>query len=247
MIAINKYEFSNREKYIFVVGVVLSGLVLSILFYRNLLFSFVIIPFYKKIESIALEKIVEKRVHEYTVQFKDFLFSVSTAVGAGRSMKNAIKETIPELKDIYGDDSLLAGELVKAYHRMEIGGEDDVSVLMDLAVNSSIEDCIDFVTIYSVCKSSGANMVLAINKTASVIIEKMTIEREIRELVRRKEMEGLLIFAMPFIVIAFLNLCSPEYIAPLYETLIGRVIMTAVIGSSIGIYTMIKKIVSVEI
>ena len=45
----------------------------------------------------------------------------------------------------------------------------------------------------------------------------------------------------------FLNITAPDYIAPLYETVAGRVIMTAVCASSIGIYAMIRRIVSVEI
>ena len=73
------------------------------------------------------------------------------------------------------------------------------------------------------------------------------LEKEIRELIRRKEMEGLIIFIMPVAVILFLNLCAPDYISPLYETIVGRIIMTGVIAASWGIYLMIKRIVSLEI
>ena len=75
----------------------------------------------------------------------------------------------------------------------------------------------------------------------------MTIEREVREIIRRKKSEGMIIFIMPVLVILFLNLCAPDYIAPLYETLIGRLIMTAVIVSDIGIYSLIQKIMIIEI
>ena len=78
-------------------------------------------------------------------------------------------------------------------------------------------------------------------------MEKMGIDREIEELIKRKENEGLVIFAMPVIIILFLNITAPDYIAPLYETAAGRIIMTTVCASSIGIYAMIQKIVSVEI
>lgn len=60
-------------------------------------------------------------------------------------------------------------------------------------------------------------------------------------------MEGLIIFLMPIIVILFLNLCAPDYIAPLYESIAGRIIMTVVLISSIGIFGMIRKVTSVEI
>ena len=66
-------------------------------------------------------------------EFKDFLFMASTSIGSGRSMKDAIAESIPSLINIYGSKSILAGDLTKAHERMEKGGENDVSVLQDLS------------------------------------------------------------------------------------------------------------------
>jgi tight adherence protein B len=162
-------------------------------------------------------------------------------------MKEAIAEAIPSLRSIHGENSVPAGELAKAFERMEVGGENDVSVLMDLAEASGTDDVYDFVTIYSICKTTGASLIIALSRAASVIIDKMTIEREVREIIRRKKSEGMIIFIMPVLVILFLNLCAPDYIAPLYETLIGRLIMTAVIVSDIGIYSLIQKIMIIEI
>lgn len=247
MIDLDVYELSISEKRLFYAALVLCGIVLSLLFYRNIVFSIIIIPFSKRIKEFVIAELKERRKREYLVQLKDYLFVASTAIGAGRSMKDAIKEAIPELVDIYGEHSIVANELRKAYTRMHVGGENDVDVLMDLATNSHLDDCIDFVTVYSVCKTTGASLVIALNKAASVIIDKMTIEREIQELVRRKELEGLIIFVMPVVVILFLNICAPDYIAPLYETLVGRIVMSAVIAANIGIYGMIKRIVDVKV
>ena len=142
---------------------------------------------------------------------------------------------------------MLAADLSKAYERMETGGENDVSVLRDLADASGLEDVKDFVTVYSICKTTGASLITALGKAAGVIMEKMSIEREIDELVKRKEGEGLVIFAMPALIILFLNLTSPDYIAPLYGTVAGRIIMTAVLASNVGIYAMIQRITNVDI
>ena len=195
-------------------------------------------------EAYELAKSYELSVMD---ECKDFLFMASTAIGAGRSMKDAIAESIPSLRSIHGNDSILAGELDKAFERMEIGGENDVTVLMDLALSSGIEDVYDFVTIYSICKSTGASLIIALSKAASVIIDKMTIEREVQELVKRKQNEGMIIFLMPVAVILFLNIFAPDYISPLYETVAGRIIMTTVVVGAVGIYSMIQKIVRIEI
>lgn len=247
MTDLRKYELNHTENLIFYIALVILSLAVAMLLYRNVIFAIVIIPFVKKIKEYIIQMIIDKRRQEYTVQFKDFLFMTSTAIGAGRSMKDAIGETIPGIKDIYGDKAILACELDKVHERMEIGGENDVDVLMDLALSSGMEDCVDFVTIYSICKATGASLILALNKAASVIIEKMTIEREIRELVKRKESEGIIIFVMPIVVLLFMNICAPDYVAPLYETWAGRLIMTIVLAANIGIFGMIQKITNVQV
>lgn len=247
MTELRKYEMSRLENIFFYISLSVLSLAVAMLLYRNVVFAIVIIPFVGRIRSYVVDIIIDRRRQDYMIQFKDFLFMASTSIGAGRSMKDAVGETIPGIRDIYGNNAILAGELDKVHERLEVGGENDVDVLMDLALASGMEDCIDFVTIYSICKSTGASLILALNKAASVIIEKMTIDREIRELVRRKEAEGMVIFVMPIIVLLFMNICAADYVAPMYETWAGRIIMTIVLAANIGIYGMIRKITSVQV
>lgn len=247
MTDLSRYEFSRKENAVFYSCLIAAGLIISYLMYRNILFSAVILPFARRIKGFITESIIKSRRRRYIAEFKDFLFMASTAIGAGRSMKDAISESIPSLLNIYGKRSILAGDLEKAYERMETGCENDVGVLRDLADASGLEDVKDFVTVYTICKTTGASLITALGKAAGVIMEKMSIDREIEELVRRKESEGLVIFAMPVVIILFLNITAPDYIAPLYETIAGRIIMTAVLASNIGIYAMIQRITNVEI
>lgn len=241
------YEMSQKENALFygVSGAV--ALLVALLFYRNILFGAVIIPFLPRLKKFAVEILKERRRWEYLMQFKDFLFIAATSIGAGRSMKDSIEEAIPRMVDIYDEDALLVREMKLVHQRIEHGNEDDVDVLADLAALSGQEDVIDFVTIYATCKITGASLIRAMNQAAMVIIDKMTIEREIRELIRRKEQEGLIILLAPVVVILFLNLASPDYIAPMYETIRGRLIMTGMIGANVGIYELVQRIVKVKI
>ncbi|MBR0309063.1 MAG: hypothetical protein IJH92_09280 [Mogibacterium sp.] len=247
MTDLRAYRFSKHEEAAFYIALAAAGIVISYLMYRNILFAVVIIPFAKKIKAYVTAEIIKRRRRKYMAEFKDFLFMASTAIGAGRSMKDAIKESVPSLRNIYGNRSILAGDLEKAFERMDAGGENDVAVLKDLAESCSLEDVHDFVTVYSICKTTGASLITALSKAAGVIMEKMSIEREIEELIRRKESEGLVIFAMPILIILFLNITAPDYIAPLYGTIAGRVIMSVVLVSNIAIYGMIQRITNVEI
>ena len=150
MTDLSRYEFSRKENAIFYSCLIAAGLIISYLMYRNILFSAVILPFARRINGFVTESIIKSRRRRYIAEFKDFLFMASTAIGAGRSMKDAISESIPSLLNIYGKRSILAGDLEKAYERMETGGENDVGVLRDLADASGLEDVKDFVTVYTI-------------------------------------------------------------------------------------------------
>lgn len=247
MIELDKYELNNSEKSLFILGLASASAIVSYLFYRNIAFAFLAIVFAKRIKGYVIDAIIEKRTLDYQLQMKDMFFLLATSIGAGRSMKDAISEAIPGLENIYGHESILAGELRKAHKRIECGRESDVKVLSELAMASGLEDMIDYVTIYSICLKTGASLVIALNRAAAILMDKITIDREIKELVQRKKKEGMVIFIMPVIVILFLNLCAPDYINPLYTTVQGRLIMTLILMGNIAVWGMIQRIVKVEI
>ena len=241
------YKLNKKERIILYSCIGVAGVLLSMLLYRNIIFAILIIPFTPRIKVFVEEHLAGRRRRQYMAEFKDFLFMASTAIGAGRSMKDAIGESIPSLSNIHGKNGVLVKDLTKAYERMESGCEIDVAVLREMANASGLEDVCDFVTIYSICKTSGASLISALNKAAGVIMEKMSIEKEIDELVKRKESEGLVILVMPALVMLFLNLFAPDYIAPMYETLAGRLIMSMCALGTGGVYMMIQKITRVNV
>lgn len=247
MTCLYNYRFGRVENTLFYMCYAGIAVMVSMLYYKNIIFAAVFIPFARAVRGFVIDYIIDKRVSDYTVQFKDFLFIMATAIGASRSMEDALSEVIPSLSNIYGDDAVLIKDLKMAYERISVGRENDVSVLYELAVSSRIDDVIDFVTVYSICKVTGSNLADAMVKAANVIMDKIGIEREIEELVKRKEKEGMLLFIMPTLVILLLNFCSPDYIRPLYESLMGKLVMTAAAAGNLIVYRMIRKIIKVEI
>ena len=108
------YEMSRRENAVFygVSGTV--ALLVALLFYRNILFGAVIIPFLPRLKKFAVEILKERRRREYLMQFKDFLFIAATSIGAGRSMKDSIEEKIDALqtrKKLLSENVIEAGEV----------------------------------------------------------------------------------------------------------------------------------------
>ncbi len=247
MLEYDTYIFTRRQEIIIYSGIFAISIAVSFFFYRSVVFSIIILPFLKHIKQWIGEVLIDRRKRELISEFKDFLFMTATSLGSGNPMMESISDSIPKIKEIHGEDALLAKELEIMERRMKQGNENEVDVFMEFAIRTGQEDIIDFVNIYSICLSTGASLITALNRATSVIIDKMTIDREIQEIVRTKRNEGMVIFLMPFVIIIFLNLFSPDYISPLYTTWIGRVIMTFVVVMNIFIYSIIRKIVRIEI
>ena len=87
--------------------------------------------------------------------------------------------------------------------RMNEGGESDLDVLSEFAKRTGQEDIIDFVTIYSICKSTWASLIIALNQATSIIMDKMTIDKEIREMSRTKKKDFF--FNFYFLYLIFTN------------------------------------------
>ena len=117
-------------------------------------------------------------------------------------------------------------------------------ILYDFANRSALEDIRGFIDVYVQCKTTGGNLQKVIMSTIEVIMDKMNIQREIKVIVAQKQMEGKIVAIMPIIVLAFLNLVSPSYLSPMYDTLAGKIIMTISLIGFIAAVIWIFKIVN---
>jgi tight adherence protein B len=60
-----------------------------------------------------------------------------------------------------------------------------------------------------------------------MIIDKIEIRKEIKTLTAQKRMEANILLLLPVVILLFLQVLSPDYVAALYGGLTGRIVMTA--------------------
>ena len=69
----------------------------------------------------AGRKLAEKRKAELNLQFKDALYSLSSALSAGNSLESSFREALKDLRVLYPEkDTCIVRELEYIYRRMEI-------------------------------------------------------------------------------------------------------------------------------
>ena len=241
------YELSQREKSKFLIICGIGLFIIAFLFYHSLLlsllFSCLAYPGLKPYRSY----LIEKRRAEMKEQFRDVLYSVSASTATGRQMPEALYEAGENLKLIYKADSLIVKELEHMVKRLYEYRESEEEILKDFAARTGIEDISDFVDIYLTCRETGGDFIRVLTKASAIIADKIAIEREIHTVTVQKQFEAKILTAIPFIIIIFLQLVSPDYLAALYEGITGRLLMTAALAGIGFSYFWSMKLTKIEV
>jgi len=227
------------------VGCALSGLV-GYIFYHNMIAA-VLLAFGGLYAPVVWRKeLIRKRKAQLQLQFKQALSSISSALGAGNSVETAFREALTDLRLLYPDpNTLIIKELETVNRRIE-NGETIELALKDWSERAEIEDIQQFTEVFMTCKRSGGNLIHVIRRTALIIQEKLDIQQDIQVMMAQKRFESNVLTFAPLIVIAVLNLSSPDYMEPLYEGT-GYLIMTAALLVLAGCYAVTKWIMNIKV
>lgn len=190
--------------------------------------------------------LLDRRRGALTVQFKQMLYSLSTSLAAGRSVENGFRESINDLLFLYPDGEVdMIKELKTIYARLEYG-EPLESALQDLSRRAGLEDITHFSDVFITCKRTGGDLVEVIRRTSALISEKMEIKLELGVMLAQKKLESRLLLGAPIFFLIFMELSSPDYMAPLYSG-IGLLISGSALALFVLCFWLVQKIMNIKI
>lgn len=230
MINYNKYVYTKKELIRYGLCGGSAGFVLLMLFYNNVVLCGVLslpaalffLGYYRKI-------LLERRRWQLTIQFKDAMESLVSALSAGYSLENSVREAVGDLKLIYSPEDIIRKEFDHMRRQMEV--KTSVETLMkELGERSGVEDIMMFSEILGTARRTGGNLVRIMRQTSSNIAEKIEVRREIETLVAGKKMEAACMTAVPLLMILYLRIFSPGFLDPLYNNLMGGIVMTGALA-----------------
>jgi len=168
----------------------------------------------------------DKRIKEIREEFKDCLYTIASSVAAGRQMPQAILDAKEQSELFFGNDSDISIELDGIYSRYK-GQNEDLSIgLLDFAKRSGVDEISLFAESFAICKRTGGNLEQICLKSAYMIIQKIEFASEVQSILSEKKLDAIIMTMMPLVVLFFLNISSPNYIAVLYQGFQGRIIMS---------------------
>ena len=242
----NEYKFSKTEMlFNLLTGAVLSAAA-AWAFYRTVMAFFLMLPLVWFYIRFRRKECISKRKRELSIEFREAIMSVQSAMNAGYSVENAFMEAAHDMELMYGPDAYISIELKVMIRRLR-SNESLEKILNDLGERSGIDDIREFAGIFAVAKRSGGNMNGIINRAVRMIGDKMEVSREIDTVISAKKYESRIMDIVPFGIIVYSSLSSPDISSVLYHNLRGNIIMTICLIVYAAAFFISEKIVDIEV
>ena len=237
---------SGRDISLWIFEGIIMLLVVSFLFYDSFLVALLLSPYLVMyLRRKALEKNSKER-RQLVTQFKDGMVAVSFALNAGYSIENSFREAVKELMTLYGSQSAIVLCFEKMLRRIK-NNENIEDVLSEFAIKTQIEDIMYFADVFGYAKRSGGDLISIIKNTASTIRDKIEVDAQIQTAISGKKMESAVMAVMPFGILGYMKLSSPEFIDALYHNVIGVIFMSVCLVIIGCMNVVARRIVNIEI
>ncbi len=225
----------------FILGSFFSFTSKNILLFGLILIISVAYPIYLKSKSNEKDNI------EFEEGFKVAVNLIKNQLIAGSSLKQSIIQTSVELNAMNIENSQRVVKTFQTIADELLMGVPLRDVLDHLTQLHSSEVVSDFVTVVLITQKRGGNLIEMLSSLETHISTRITLKSEIRTLTASKRFESKILTIFPFLMIIMLTLMSPEYMEPLYNTALGKVLLIfGVLLLAIN-YWIGSKIVRIEI
>ena len=241
------YYMTKKETTLYTVLGALLFMAIGWVFYRSIIAMLIMAPLGIVFRNSMNQALIKKRKKNLMLQFKDMLYSLSSAVSSGSSVENAIEQSLVDMKKQYGEENVdIVQELELMTSRLAVN-QNIEEIFSDFGERSGLEDIQNFSNIFEISKRTGGNLVDIIRQTSSIISEKIEVKLEMDTMLSGKKMEQKVLTVIPILVVFLLTEFSGGFVDVLFTTLVGRITSTIVLLTIVIGYFWSKKITDIEI
>ncbi len=248
-----KTETSLRKqdirKYEYAIGVLkatAATAVMSYVFYDSLIPAPLLLPVWMIYMRDWHDDISRKKEQELRQQFRDSIQVMASALKAGYSVENAIREAGKDISPVYSEETRIRKEFERMERQMDMNMSAE-EVLKGFAERTGQEDIENFVNVFAAAKKSGGDSIAVIRDAVKIISGKIDTEKEIQTMIASKKMEFDIMCAVPFAIILYMKLTFGEFLNVLYGNMAGAAIMSLCIFVYMGAYVYGRKIIRIEV
>lgn len=171
------------------------------------------------------QELVQKKKEQAREQFKELLLLTSTLQKAGYSIENAFAGSYQDMERLFGKDSVIC-RILKRFAIQRKNHDSFGTLWKMIGEELEIKEICEFAEIYEIAYHHSGNMVSVMEQTSQLMIRKAELQKEIYLSLVERRMEMRIMTVMPFAIIQYIQMTSPEYFTGMYHCLFGVVVMT---------------------
>jgi len=216
----------------------IAGGVLGALLLGNIVFVLLIAAAASVIPYIWLVRARKKRQKKMGEQLPDVLSILASSLRAGHSFLQALDQVAGEIKDPS------ASEFHRVVSEIRLGRSID-DAMVEMADRVGSEDMRWAVMAVNIQRQVGGNLAEVLDIVANTVRERAYVQRQVRVLSAEGRLSIAILSALPFGIFIYLALMNPEYVNPLFTTMIGRLLLLfggALMAAGIFVMTRIVRI-----
>jgi tight adherence protein B len=188
---------------------------------------------------LAVERKRKKRFAAFARQLPDALTMMKTSLQAGHTMDKAMQVISQEMPDP------VALEFRETVEELHLGVP--VKRAMENFSNRIIDENLNiFVAALLVQREIGGNLTELLGNLAHTIRERFRIEQEVKSLTAEGRISGYVIGSLPIALAIIINMMQPDYLAPLYETETGLMLLKGAVALNIIGFYCIRRVCRVN-
>lgn len=182
---------------------------------------------------------IRRRRKKFTNQLGDMLTMVANALRAGFSFMQAFELISREM------DAPMGREVQLVVNEVNLGNTLE-SALDNMQRRVASPDFELVVTAVLIQRQVGGDLASILDTISETIAERVRMRREVMTLTAQGRLSGIILAILPFAMAGILTFIKPDYLQPLIEDSLGRIIIiVAIILEMIGILV-IKKITDIR-
>lgn len=188
--------------------------------------------------SVALKR--RKRLRKFNAQLPDTLDLLSRSLAVGHAFSEALHQVASEMPDPISSEFRVTFEEQK----LGLGTKAALDRLAERVPLADLRLCI---TAIHIQRETGGNLAEILEKVSQTIRERFKFMEDFRTLTTSSRASGWILCALPFALVFFLTLLSPEYMSVLLYDSRGHYVITfAIIWQILGML-LIRKFLNIRV
>ena len=240
------YELSRKEWGIYGAEGILGIAVLDYVFYRNVGLFLVLMPVGILFPLMLRKQLKKRRLETLRGQFKDAILAVASGLNAGYSVENAFIASVRDLEEQYGKEGMITREFSYLASQLKMNRTVE-ALLSSFAKRSGLDEVENFSVIFTVSKRSRGELASVVHHVVHVISDRIQVREEILTMTAEKQFEQRIMNLMPYLIVLYVDLSSPGFFSQMYETAVGRVVMTGCLVVYLLAWRVSGKILQIEV